>query len=481
MNLSDDLSKVLYQKLTLITGWGIWIYFLIALMESLGLPLLVSKLFNQALGLAVVFQVIRIILENHKAVTAFVERRFFTSQEDFKKQRRFLEAFLQIWHIPIIILVVLIYLLNFFGIGGGFQSLLLQTGFSLIIVMAARFLRNTIKLYRKEKIDFFISSKYHKIHKKLKLRVDFFEGVLAYVIYLGALQIQFIVWGMSLMGVFKNHQDHTYSFFKLLFKMGSILFLAYSIWIFVDLLIDYHIAKEDEKASRVGKSMSARIRTLVPILRNTLLVTLSAFVVIVFLSNLGIDTGPILGGVAIFSFAISFGAQSLVKDVFTGFFIILEDAVAVDDTIEIDGKKGIVEAVTIRSIRLRDDNGSVHTIPFGEVKVLTNMTRDYSYAVIEVTLPNEKSYEQIVSIVFETGNHLALDPNFGPLILEPLEIKGIEQFTETGIAFCCRIKTKPGEQLKVKREFYRCFKTALDKADIALPTIQKAVYLNPDL
>jgi moderate conductance mechanosensitive channel len=179
------------------------------------------------------------------------------------------------------------------------------------------------------------------------------------------------------------------------------------------------------------------------------------------LGELGISVAPILATAGVAGVAIGFGAQSLIKDYFTGFFLLLEDQIREGDVVEVIGKAGAVEEVTLRYVRLRDGDGYVHFIPNGEIKSVINRTRGHAYATIDAGVPEDADCDAIFQAMREVGAALRADPGFGPMILADVEVFGVERWELWGIMLRCRVKTLPHERDTVRREFSRRLLTEL--------------------
>ena len=167
--------------------------------------------------------------------------------------------------------------------------------------------------------------------------------------------------------------------------------------------------------------------------------------------------------------AVGFGAQTLVKDIITGIFILVEDTIAVGDVVDLDGNAGVVESMTIRTVRLRDEAGTVHSVPFSAITKVKNMTRDFSYAVFEITVAYDQDIGKAIEVIQATGAELRKDSQLARDIVEPMTIMGVDRFADLGIVIKARIKTKPIRQWDVARNFNRRLKDAFDKADISIP------------
>jgi moderate conductance mechanosensitive channel len=199
----------------------------------------------------------------------------------------------------------------------------------------------------------------------------------------------------------------------------------------------------------------------------TVLVVLVAGTLI--LGEVGISIAPILATAGVAGVAIGFGAQSLIKDYLSGFFLLIEDQIREGDVVEVAGKAGQVEEVTLRYVRLRDGDGYVSFIPNGEIKVVVNRTRNYAYAMIDTAISGHQDVDPAFATMREVGAALRKDPKFGPSIIEDVEIFGIEHWELWGLGLRCRIKTLPSEKDSVRREFLRRLVGAFEAHGVKTP------------
>jgi small conductance mechanosensitive channel len=201
-------------------------------------------------------------------------------------------------------------------------------------------------------------------------------------------------------------------------------------------------------------------------------------VTLIVLSEMGVNIAPLLAGAGVVGVAIGFGSQALVKDVITGLFILIEDTLAVGDVVDVGkGHSGVVESITVRTIRLRDGSGTLHTIPFSEVSTVNNMTRDFAYFVANVAVSYREDPDRAMAVLKEVGAELAAAPEWHPFIVEPLEVIGVDKLENTGMVIQARIKTVPLKQWAVGREFNRRLKKAFDEAGVEMPYNLQPTYL----
>jgi small-conductance mechanosensitive channel len=188
-----------------------------------------------------------------------------------------------------------------------------------------------------------------------------------------------------------------------------------------------------------------------------------------FCRKFGINIGPILASAGILGLAVGFGAQELVRDFISGFFMLLENQVRTGDVATINGTGGVVEQIAMRTITLRDFSGRVHIFQNGKISTLSNSTKEWSAAVFDIGVAYKENVVQVIDIIKQTGEQFQADEEFGPKIINPLEIFGLDQFAASAIVIKARIKTKPGSQWAVMREFNKRIKEAFDQNGIEIP------------
>jgi len=231
------------------------------------------------------------------------------------------------------------------------------------------------------------------------------------------------------------------------------------------------------QAGDVPSETEKRAKTLSGIIHTTLIVTIYAVALITIISELGIQIGPLLAGAGIAGLAVGFGAQSLVKDVINGFFLLLENQIRVGDVVEIAGIGGLVESVSLRTTSLRDQQGRLHIIPNGSISVVTNFTKDWSRALIEIGVAYKEDVDRVIALLQSVGEEMQKDPVFSNAVLEPLTMLGVDSFGESSVNLRMFFKTVPLKQWDVAREFRRRVKKAFDAAGIEMPFPHRTVYL----
>lgn len=223
-----------------------------------------------------------------------------------------------------------------------------------------------------------------------------------------------------------------------------------------------------------------RTQTLGSIVRYVLIIAIIIVAAMTLLKGLGIEIAPILAAAGIVGLAVGFGAQSLVKDVISGFFILLEDQIRVGDVVEISGKGGLVEKINLKTTILRDLAGNVHYVPNGHIDVVTNMTKDFSRYVFDIGVAYREDVDEVIEVIKEVDEELRSDPDYKDEILEPIEILGLDQFANSAVIVKARTTTMPIKQWRVGREFNRRLKKKFDERKIEIPFPHVTLYMGQD-
>ncbi|MBY5588015.1 mechanosensitive ion channel family protein [Rhizobium leguminosarum] len=240
-------------------------------------------------------------------------------------------------------------------------------------------------------------------------------------------------------------------------------------WIDRRLTVSSGVAGDASQAARQG-----RLRTLLPIFRNMLAVMVAVVAGLIVLAELGVQIGPLIAGAGIFGVALGFGSQTLVKDVVSGIFYLLDDAFRVGEYIQAKSYKGTVEGFSLRSVRLRHHRGPVFTVPFGELGAVENMSRDWVIDKFRVNVSYDADIEKARKLAKKIGEELKADPELGPLFIEPLKMKGVEEFGDYGIVLSFAMTTVPGMQTYIRRKAYAKIREAFkaNGIDFATPSVQ---------
>lgn len=262
-------------------------------------------------------------------------------------------------------------------------------------------------------------------------------------------------------------------------RVAGIWLLAWLAYRVVRLAAGRIEAAVDDGDDSVTTLRERRGKTISQLLRSVGRIVIFA-IALLLTFNIFIDIGPILAGAGILGLAISFGAQSLVKDVISGFFILFENQFAIGDVVEAGGKSGVVEKMTLRVVVLRDLRGVMHVIPNSEIKVVSNMTRGWSRAVVDVGVGYAEDVDRALTVVRDEAARFSTDPEWAAQLDGPVEVPGIEALGDSAVVIRSLIKTQPGSQWNAAREYRRRLKLRFDQENIEIPFPQRRVHVHVD-
>jgi len=226
---------------------------------------------------------------------------------------------------------------------------------------------------------------------------------------------------------------------------------------------------------------SKRINTLMNILKGIGKILIWSIFLMILLKKFNIDIGPILAGAGILGLAVGFGAQELVRDIISGFFILLENQVRAGDVAIINGTGGLVEKIELRTITLRDFSGVVHVLQNGKINTISNMTKEWSAMVFDIGVAYKENVDDVIKVMQEVGEKMLTDPEYKEKIKEPLEIFGLDKFDDSAIVIKARLKTVPGDQWTLGREYRKRLKKAFDEKGIEIPFPHTTVYWGEEI
>lgn len=261
-----------------------------------------------------------------------------------------------------------------------------------------------------------------------------------------------------------------------------VLLILVIAWIGMKLLqnflgrLERRLLRKSKEANEPASESEKRIETIVRLLRQGVMLVLWLTALLIILKEVGVEIAPIIASAGIVGLAVGFGAQNLVRDIISGFFIILENQVRVGDVAIINGTGGLVEKINFRTIVLRDLGGVVHVFPNGTVTTLSNLTNEWSAYILEIGVAYKEDTDKVVAAMEEVGRELLADEEFGPLMLEEPEIFGVDKFGDSAVIIKGRIKTKPILQWQVGREYLRRLKYAFDAQGIEIPFPHRTIY-----
>ncbi|WP_298922292.1 mechanosensitive ion channel family protein [uncultured Roseobacter sp.] len=297
----------------------------------------------------------------------------------------------------------------------------------------------------------------------------------------------FVILGLTLAmiwnaGIFENSDNPTMGqrLFSILIDSAAAVLIADLVWTWGKTSIDRRLAAYKPPEDGQAPGPEARMATLLPLLRVVLMVTLLSMVMMSVLSSMGVNIAPILAGASVLGIAIGFGAQSLVKDVVSGIFFLVDDAFRVGEYVEIDQLRGTVEKISIRSLQIRHHRGAVHTLPFGELKSMTNYSRDWVIMKLEFRVPFDTDLQLVKKIVKKVGAELKANEHYGDAILDTLKSQGVRRMEEFNMVVGVKFMTRPGEQWLVRRDAYQKVRDAFDANGIRMAERNVKVELSGD-
>jgi small-conductance mechanosensitive channel len=264
--------------------------------------------------------------------------------------------------------------------------------------------------------------------------------------------------------------------------MGLVL-LGIVVWQFTKVRIDRKIREEipdDDEEMEEGGRGGSRIGTLLVLLRKFIFSVLFVIVSLIILSSLGLDIGPLIAGAGVIGLAIGFGSQTLVRDILSGVFFLIDDAFRVGDYIETAGIKGMVQHISLRSVKLRHPRGMVFTIPFGDMGAVQNFSRDYIITKLDIRVRYDADIDRIRKIIKKIGKEFEQHDEIGPVLLSPIKSQGVREMDDSAMILRVKFKTPPGEQFVVRREVYRRIQERFREEGIEFAHRNVTVYLPPE-
>jgi small-conductance mechanosensitive channel len=384
----------------------------------------------------------------------------------------------RIWHIVAVFYLVAMWLVWAFDVQDGFEHLLRISLSTLVVGLAARYAvvaaHNALK--RWISVDPVLGARYPGLEQRLGRYHPVARAVTTIAIDAVALVVLFEAWGIDSLSWFETGALGG-RLVSGLINIGLTLVFALLIWEVSNAAVERRLS-EVTTAGSTGRS--ARLLTLLPMLRTVLMIAILLIAGLIVLSEIGVNIAPLLAGAGVVGIAIGFGSQKLVQDIITGLFLLLENAMQVGDVVTLGGLSGTVEALSIRVIRLRALDGSIHIIPFSAVTTVTNSTRDYGYAVIDIGVGLSEDPDRISGIVRGIARELRAEPRWASAIRDDIEVLGIDRFVDLAYIIRVRLMTLPSQRWAVGRELNQRIKEKFDELAVDSPiTSTKVLGTNP--
>ncbi|MGN6471856.1 MAG: mechanosensitive ion channel family protein [Rhizobiaceae bacterium] len=298
---------------------------------------------------------------------------------------------------------------------------------------------------------------------------DFFENAILAVILVVSARGLARLWGVDMNGEFGQALSSTLDILLILFLAAS-SYRAINNYIDTKIIeeggsLDDHPVNPGEGEGEAGRGQS-RLATLLPVFRNVIICAIVVLAFIFVLSYLGVNVGPLFAGAGLVGIAIGFGAQTLIRDIFSGAFFLIDDAFRKGEYVEIGQVKGVVEKISMRSFQLRHHLGALHTVPFGEIKQLTNYSRDWVMMKLPLRLTYDTDVEKVRKLIKKLGQQLLEDPVIGPLFMQPLKSQGVYAMEDSAMIIRVKYMTRPGDQFVTRKVIYAAIRELFQKEGI---------------
>jgi small-conductance mechanosensitive channel len=468
LSLGTETARYLFVWVRRFVNVGVYGYFIAEAALLFGLPPAMHAAFIHLIGLAIAVMLVVFILQNRREIA-----REIRGEEDREAPARafrwasFRGRLADVWHVLAILYVIAAYLIWALEVNNGFAFLARATILTVVIAVVAVVIARLVdrgfeRLFR-------ISKELEEGAPGLEARANRYLPILRttmrVIIFGFAVLAVLQAWGADTIGWLGSPTGRA--------VIGSavtilvVLIVAILAWELVSGAIARYLERLSAEASQ--QERVKRLSTLLPLARNVVMIALIVFVALIVLSELGVNIAPLLAGAGVAGLAIGFGAQTLVKDVITGLFILIEDTVQIGDVVEADGRSGVVEGLSIRTLMLRDLNGNLHTIPFSAVGSVKNMTKGFAYYLFDIGVAYRENTDEVIALLREVDEELRADPDYTPVILAPLDVWGVDRFADSAVIVRARYKTLPGNQWMVGRAFNARMKKKFDERGIEIP------------
>jgi small conductance mechanosensitive channel len=407
-----------------------------------------------------------------RPVTHLIRNRPYARRRDHKLATEALDILASLWHIPLLLIAVASVVAIVDGRGAEGDVLrpsLLSAGLLVLTLFVSALLLHLTR---------WRDTRAQRRAPHLTRLLRFACMLLVLGIWLLYLRLELEVWSGPI-ARFVKLSAMTPGFKHALIALVATVFGAWFIWILADTLILEALGPNSSRNKAL--SPGVRARTMLPLVRNAVFVTIAGLAAIIAAASLGINLTPLLAGAGVIGLAVGFGAKSLVTDLITGLFIIVEETISVGDWIDIDGgHAGTVMDLTIRTVRLRDGQGAVHTIPFSQIKIVKNLSRDFANAVFEVKMPFSADMDEVTRMITEVSAELSEDFQLRNEILGPVEVWGLDRFDANWIVVKGQIKTRPLQQWRIARAFNAKLKLKMEAAGLEIPQPVMQLYRPKD-
>ncbi|NWD62558.1 mechanosensitive ion channel family protein [Pseudomonas sp. IPO3774] len=396
-----------------------------------------------------------LVIRLRRPVAHLIRNRPLAQRLKHPAVQQSLRVFSGLWYWPIL-LMVLVSAINLIGAGADSQKALRCALFTTILLIGTVFLSTVLQHLFQSRST--VAVQRSSAYKERFLSL--LHALLRIVMAIAFIEILGRIWGVSLFE-FAQRNSVGRAISDSLSSIGLILLVTWLFWVVLDTAIQEALKPPVNKRS--SRQPSTRVKTILPLLRNAVKIVLVVICAITTMANLGINVAPLLAGAGVVGLAIGFGSQQLVQDVITGLFIIIEDTLSIGDWVVLDsGHAGTVEGLTIRTLRLRDGKGFVHSVPFGQIKAVTNQSRQFAYAFFSVQFTYDTDVDKAVELIREAGQSIRDDVFLKYNLQGPLEVFGVDKMDLNGVVLTAQFRTVSGGQYAVSRAFNQRLKKLVD-------------------
>ncbi len=472
--LSDEDAAYAYIWVSRFVNFSVYGFVIAETLAATGMPARAADGFAKMVGLVLAVLAVVLILQVRERMAGIIKGPQNANQAINILRSRLAD----VWHVLAILYVLAVFVIWALGVDGGFATIARGTiGTVGAIVVAELLVRGSHRLLQKLfSIDPDLDQRFPGLENRANRYLPIARTMSSVLIAIIAVVAICEAWGVDVLAALGTEAGA--ALLARIGRIGIVAVAAILVWEFASAFIARFLRAEEEEGATLVRS--ARTRTLLPLAQSALTIVILTVATLTILSELGLDIAPLLAGAGVIGLAIGFGAQTLVKDVITGMFILLEDAISVGDVVDVAGHSGVVEAVNIRSVRLRDLSGSVHTVPFSTIDSVKNLTKDFSYYLLDVGVAYRENTDHVITLLREIDEEMRADPEMADDILGPLEVLGLDRFDDSAVVVRARIKTNPLSQWRIGREFNRRMKFLFDKHNIEIPFPHQTIYFGVD-
>ncbi len=438
--------------------------FLAALSDALTSPQIARQLGTNftaslavAAGLFATLSFAVLVVRMRRPVAHLIRNRPLAQRLQHRGVQESLRLFSSLWYLPIL-LMILVSAVHLIGAGEESQKALQNALLTTVLLIATVFLSTVMQHLFKP-----AATATPRLRPYKELLRNLGHAVVRIVMAIAFIELLGRIWGVSMLE-FAASNSMGRAISDSLSSIGLILLVTWLLWVVLDTAIQE--ALKPSVGKRASRQPSTRVLTILPMLRNAIKIILLVICTITTMANLGINVAPLLAGAGVVGLAIGFGSQQLVQDVITGLFILIEDTIAIGDWVVLDsGHAGTVESLTIRTLRLRDGKGFVHSVPFGQIKAVTNQSRQFAYAFFSVQFTYDSDIDTALDLIRQAGQSIVDDVMLKHNLQGPLQVFGVDKMDLNGIVLTSQFRTVSGGQYGVGRAFNERLKKLVDQHD----------------